>query len=140
MSVRIKLVAALVLVVGVLAVLIRTAVTHAATYYMTVAELTAEGARADGQEATVSGDVVAASVRWQPEQQLLQFTLRDPKTNQRLPVVFHGPEPDDFANDWPVIVTGKLQSNGRFVAHTLLVKCPSKYEAQPQQYTAASAK
>ncbi|WP_026961926.1 cytochrome c maturation protein CcmE [Alicyclobacillus herbarius] len=138
MSVRVKLVVALVLVVGVLGALIRTAVTHAATYYVTVGELVTRGRGAYDQDVTVSGNVQATSVNWQAAAQTLRFTLLDAKTKQTLPVVFHGPEPDDFANNWPVIVTGKLQPDGHFQAHTLLVKCPSKYEAKTQTYTATS--
>jgi cytochrome c-type biogenesis protein CcmE len=138
MSIRVKLIVALVFVVGVLGVLIRTAVTHAASYYLTVDELYAQGKQAVGQETTVSGDIVADTVDWRPEKSLLTFTIKDPHSGRRLPVVFHGAKPDDFANDWPVIVTGRLEANGQFRAEKLLIKCPSKYEAKQQTFTATS--
>jgi cytochrome c-type biogenesis protein CcmE len=135
-STRAKLITALVVVVGIIGVLIQTAITKASTYYITVNELFAEGPAAVGRETAVSGDIVGASVDWSPEKSLLQFKIRDAAGSRELPVVFHGDRPDDFANDWPVIVFGKLNSQGVFVADKLLIKCPSKYSAEEQTYNA----
>ena len=38
--------------------------------------------------------------------------------------------PDTFVDGSEVVVEGSLGADGVFVAHTLLAKCPSKYEAQ----------
>jgi cytochrome c-type biogenesis protein CcmE len=72
---------------------------------------------------------VGRTVEWDPAQERLTFTIRDDQTGQLLPVIYHGPKPDDFTNDWPVIVSGVLGSDGVFTAEQLLIKCPSKYEA-----------
>ncbi|MCL6637241.1 MAG: cytochrome c maturation protein CcmE [Alicyclobacillus sp.] len=129
-SARAKLICALVLVVACLAWLIHTAVSKAATYYLTVHELYQQGPQAIGEEVTVSGTIVGASVRWNPASQELRFAVRDNAQSKPLPVVYHGDRPDDFTGDWPVVVTGRLTAQGDFVADKLLVKCPSKYEAQ----------
>jgi cytochrome c-type biogenesis protein CcmE len=136
-STRVKLIAVLVVVAAVIGLLIQTAVTKAATYYLTVGELYGQGAQAIGKEATVSGNIVGSTVQWDPSKRLLQFEMRDDAQSKPLPVVFHGDRPDDFSNDWPVVVTGKLNASGQFEASKLLIKCPSKYQAKEQTYTAA---
>jgi len=135
MKTRGKLIVALVVVVAIIGVLIRTAVTQAASFYLTVNELYKEGGAAVHQQATVSGNIVGASVKWNPGTSTLAFSVVDAPNGRALPVVFHGPRPDDFANDWPVIVTGSLQGNGVFEAQQLLIKCPSKYKSQTQPKT-----
>jgi cytochrome c-type biogenesis protein CcmE len=135
MSTRVKLMSALCIVIVIIGVLIWTAVAHASTYYLTVGELKGEGHAAVGKQATVSGDIVGSSVQWNPASSILKFSVKDTTTGTAMPVVFHGPKPDDFANDWPVVVTGSLKSGGSFQANQLLIKCPSKYQAQSQSQT-----
>ena len=59
----------------------------------------------------------------------LRFRLRDidgPQQSVRVPVVFHGSEPDLFRAGRHVYVVGNY--NGRSVAATsITTKCPSKY-------------
>ncbi len=130
------MVVALVLVVGIIGFLIQTAITKASTYYITVDELLAQGPSAVNREIAVSGDIIGSSVNWSPEKSLLKFTIKDTGGSRELPIVFHGDKPDDFANDWPVIVFGKLNNQGVFVADKLLIKCPSKYSSAEQTYKA----
>jgi cytochrome c-type biogenesis protein CcmE len=48
--------------------------------------------------------------------------------------VSYGKEtPDTFVDGSEVVVEGVLGPDGVFVAHTLLAKCPSKYEAANSQ-------
>jgi cytochrome c-type biogenesis protein CcmE len=131
-SARVKLVTALIVVAGVIGVLVGTAATRASSFYVTVGELYAMGQGAIGETTSVSGNIVGRSVRWDPAHNVLQFSLQDSPQGRSLPVVFHGPKPDDFTNDWPVIVTGRLQPDGTFAADKLLIKCPSKYQAQEE--------
>lgn len=65
------------------------------------------------------------------------FRLRDQAGKTVLPVIFDsrksgGRIPDTFVDGAQVVVTGKLEKDGRFHAHELLAKCPSKYEAASQ--------
>jgi cytochrome c-type biogenesis protein CcmE len=138
MKTKSKLVIALVVVVGILVVLVRTAITHASTYYVTVAELLQEGTSAVNQPTTVSGNIVGKSVLWDPTKSSLQFSMNDTPGMKGVTVMFNGPRPDDFDNDWPVIVTGAMATNGKFHATKLLIKCPSKYQTQPQTQTFTS--
>lgn len=138
MKTKSKLVVALGIVIAILAVLVRTAITHASTYYVTVNQLLQEGASAVSQPTTVSGEIIGKSVVWNPTKSLLKFSMNDTSGAKSVSVVFNGPRPDDFDNNWPVIVTGSLSSDGTFKASKLLIKCPSKYQSQPQTYTSTS--
>lgn len=138
MSTRVKLMTALGIVIVIVGILIWTAVAHASSYYVTVAELKSQGHGAIGRESTVSGSIVGSSVQWNPSSSLLKFSVKDTTTGATLPVVFHGAKPDDFSNDWPVVVSGSLKANGSFQAQKLLIKCPSKYQAKTQTYTSVS--
>lgn len=139
-STRARLAIALCLVVVVLCVLIGTAITHASTYYLTVAEVDAKGSSAIGMPITVSGVIDKASIHYDASTEKLQFQMKDsssqPQTDA-IQVSFHGAEPDDFNYGWPVIVTGTLATDKTFDAQQLLVKCPSKYQSQPKSYTAS---
>ena len=46
-----------------------------------------------------------------------------------LAVNYHGIIPDTFVDGADVVVEGALSTDGTFDAHTLLAKCPSKYES-----------
>lgn len=135
MTTRRKLVVALFVVLGVIGLLIRTAVTQASQFYVTVEQLYAEGAQAMNSENTVNGNIIGKSVKWDPSESLLKFSMEDSSKGKSLPVIFHGDRPDDFDNNWPVIVSGKLGQDGVFHANQLLIKCPSKYSAQSQPET-----
>jgi len=142
MSTRVKLITALIVVVGILGVLIQTAVSKASTYYVTVNEILAEGHNAVGQSSTVSGSIVGSSVNWDPTQTLLQFSVVNETSagGKSLTVVYRGAKPDDFTNNWPVIVSGKMGKDGVFHATNLLIKCPSKYKAQQPTYASKQQK
>lgn len=131
-STRGKLIIALIVVVCTIGLLVRTAVTRASTFYVTVGQLYQEGASAENQQSTVSGSIVGPSVKWDPGTRLLTFAVEDQTGGRQLPVVYHGSRPDNFSNNWPVIMTGTLTSNGTFEASNLLIKCPSKYTAATQ--------
>lgn len=144
MSTRSKMIVALAVVVCVIGVLVRTAVTHASTYYVTVNEFFQEPASQQQAVTTVSGEILGSSINWNPTTGILKFDVEDSSltnssnTGKTLHVVYHGAKPDDFTDNWPVIVTGQLNSNGNFLASKLLIKCPSKYEASNQTANAAS--
>jgi len=47
-----------------------------------------------------------------------------------VPVIFAKEVPDTFKENGDVVVEGRLDGNGVFLAHNLLAKCPSKYEKE----------
>lgn len=93
-------------------------------YYLTVAELRAEGP--SDRVRRVSGTIVGESINWNPRDLMLEFELED--DSGRLPVVYHGPQPDMFRDGAEAVVEGKYGVDGIFRASDLFLKCPSKYE------------
>ena len=63
-----------------------------------------------------------------------RFVMTD--GTRQLPVTFGRETPDTLVDGAEVVVEGSLGPDGVFVAHTLLAKCPSKYEAsnRPEDY------
>jgi cytochrome c-type biogenesis protein CcmE len=95
-------------------------------YYLTVTEFRQQTDPAGG-EFRVNGTVAPGTIRRLPTGLDVSFTLTDGEAS--LPVAYHGVIPDTFVDEAAVVVEGRLQDDGTFVAHKLLAKCPSKYEA-----------
>jgi cytochrome c-type biogenesis protein CcmE len=95
-------------------------------YYLTVTEFTQQANPGDG-DYRVNGTVSPGSIERLPTGLDVSFNITDDETS--LPVAYHGIIPDTFVDEAAVVVEGHLQDDGTFVAHTLLAKCPSKYEA-----------
>lgn len=108
-------------------------------YFMTVNELRAAGPQIVDQQVRVNGNVVAGTENWNAQEVTLKFSITD-EGGQSLPVVFYGPRPDNFQRAASAIVEGKLQPDGTFLAQNLLLKCPSRYEEEPQEVYVESTK
>lgn len=100
-------------------------------YYLTVTEFTQQSDPAAG-DYRVNGKVSTGSIERMPTGMDVRFLITDGATS--IPVSYHGVIPDTFVDDAAVVVEGRLQ-DGTFVAHNLLAKCPSKYEAADDQPT-----
>lgn len=94
-------------------------------YFLTVSEFLALENHAG--DARVNGSVISGTIERMPTGLDARFVMSDGATT--MPVSYHGIIPDTFVDEAPVVVEGRLQDDGTFVAHTLLAKCPSKYEA-----------
>ncbi len=101
-------------------------------YYLTVPELKAqantEGAAFYDKTVRVSGPLHKESIDWNAKTMTLKFHINE--GNDMFPVVYVGPVPDTMENGESVVVEGKYSSDGIFNASNILVKCPSKYEAE----------
>ena len=54
--------------------------------------------------------------------------------SQTIPVTYRGVIPDTFTDSVDVVVEGRYNRDGTFVATTLLAKCASRYENAPDKY------
>jgi len=97
-------------------------------YYLTLDELASKSNEMTGRGIRVNAAVDKESVVYNAQAITLQFDLVDPVSGERRTVVYNDPMPDLFMKSESVIVEGTLANTGTFEAHTILVKCPSKYE------------
>ncbi len=97
----------------------------AATYYYTVDELVTQGSSIYGENVRVSGQVAPGSLEQADVGRTLRFTITNGE--QGLPVIYQGIVPDTFKVGGDVVVEGHLNSDGLFLAHTLMPQCPSRY-------------
>jgi cytochrome c-type biogenesis protein CcmE len=130
----------LMLFVGFLAFQMIQATITTGAYYMTVAEVQSKAADLAGQRIRVNGNVVAGSEDWNAKEITLKFSIADESGAGQLPIVFYGPRPDNFSRAASAIIEGKLQPDGSFLAETLLLKCPSRYEEEPEEVYVKSNK
>jgi len=136
----------------VLAGLIVWATATTGAYYLTVEEVIAQGASLQGERIRVNGLVVDGSEDWNAQEITLRFAIRDGHEGEEngamgdgsgdnnshnngptLPIVFYGPRPDNFQRAASAIIEGEMQPDGTFKAETLLLKCPSRYEEEPEE-------
>jgi cytochrome c-type biogenesis protein CcmE len=109
-----------------------TAFRSSTVYYYTVGEVLAMGSAAQGKDLRVSGKLVAGSFEREPGNTRARFLLMDPRGRGQLEVVYTGVLPELFFNPYSeIVVEGRLDSKGVFVAEQVIVKCPSKYASQP---------
>lgn len=127
------------LVIGLVVVLIVQATMSTGAYYLTVSELNAQGAAMVGERVRVSGAVVDDSEDWNAQEITLRFAIHDEEGAQ-LPIVFYGPRPDNFQRAAEAIIEGELLADGSFKADTLLLKCPSRYEEEPEEVFVESSR
>lgn len=99
-----------------------------AVYYYTLQEFTAQRAKIGGQTVRVNGPLDKTSIQLDQKNMILNFKMQDGSIV--LPVVYRGVVPDTMTTGESVVAEGHLDSQGVFQADTILVKCPSKYEAQ----------
>lgn len=120
-----------VVLLGVIAFVLFNTFQSNTVYYYTLPELTAQQASLTGRTIRVNAPLDKTSIRNDQKNLVLEFNLVD--GDLVLPVVYRGVAPDTMSAGESVVAEGKLDSGGVFHADTILVKCPSKYEASPVQ-------
>jgi cytochrome c-type biogenesis protein CcmE len=113
-------------VLGSMAFLLLVGINQGGVYYFTVSEFLDHPDRGEGGF-RVNGNVVPGTIERLPSGMDVRFVMSD--GSRTVPVAYHGIVPDTFVDDAAVVVEGRLSQDGTFSAHTLLAKCPSKYEA-----------
>ncbi len=113
-------------VLSVVGYLIYAGIRDTMMYYLTVPEVLAGTLEAQGDVIRVSGNVFPDSVKWDPKDLKLVFKIGDDQAS--LNVAYSGVVPDSFKPGREVVIEGKYNGDGNFVAETIMPKCASKYE------------
>ncbi len=121
------------LIAGSVGYLMASGIKDTGVYFVTPTEL-AEKIRADASIHDVGirmgARVVTGSIHRDVRTQTIRFEATDGK--QTYPVVYKGLAPDTFTDDVEIVVEGRLGLDGTFHATSLLAKCGSRYEADPE--------
>lgn len=115
-------------VMGAVAYLVYAGIRETSVYYLTVSQ--SASMISSDHDFRMEGNVIPGSIKIAPGSLGAEFAITD-SVNQ-VPIKYHGTIPDMFKDDIKVVVQGKYDKNGVFLAHTLLTSCPSKYEASKQ--------
>jgi len=75
----------------------------------------------------LSGEIVPGTLNSSMREGLVQFTIMD-EEGQTLPVVYHGPLPQNLGEATKVVAVGGVKGT-TFEASDIITKCPSKYES-----------
>jgi cytochrome c-type biogenesis protein CcmE len=115
-------------IVAVVGLLLLTSMRSSTVYYLTVGELKSQVPEVYGERVRVAGQIDRDSVDWMLGSTSLSFDVIEGEDT--LPVTYEGIVPDAFAPSEAVVVEGEYSPDGVFQADTLVVQCPSKYEAR----------
>jgi cytochrome c-type biogenesis protein CcmE len=98
-----------------------------ASPYVTVAE-----AKATSRSSVhLAGDILKDTMAVRPAQGFVRFMVRDEK-GETIPVVYRGAPPGNMGTATKVVAVGQVK-DGTFEASKIILKCPSKYEAEAQK-------
>ena len=122
---KVKVVLALALLAVGVAVGI-TSFKKSVTPYISFAE-----ARTSAGVVQVNGVLADKNYVAKSSEQYLEFKLRDAH-GQVMPVVYRGVIPGNFDQATSIVAIGRYQGD-HFEAEQLLVKCPSKYQAEAEK-------
>jgi len=109
-----------------------TAFVTQASPYVTIAQ----AKQSSDTQLHVAGDVVEGSLHNDPMRHLLSFKMKD-KDGDVITVEHNGEVPADLDQVKKVVAIGGVKNN-QFWSSKLLVKCPSKYEAEQKKTGAAN--
>jgi cytochrome c-type biogenesis protein CcmE len=128
-----KFIVAAVIVIAVIAYLTISGFKQSSVYYLEVHELQAKPDAYVSKGVRISGDIKDGTTKKDLPKKYLEFIMED-ETGATMKVVYRGLVPDAYEEGNQVIVEGKYNKDtNTFNANTLLVKCPSKYEADATQ-------
>ncbi|MCL5985812.1 MAG: cytochrome c maturation protein CcmE [Actinobacteria bacterium] len=114
-----------IILMGLVAYLIFLGVSSSSVYYLTVAEAVEKGSEQQ-RNFRIDGAVKPGTIIWDAKAVTLKFEITDGEKS--IPVVYRDVAPDNFVDGAKVVVEGKMQSEGTFLARKIMTKCPSKYE------------
>lgn len=101
-------------------------------YSRTISEIRRLGTEVEGQGLRIEGTVVPGSLMKSDTNLRATFALAD-SLGESIEVRFDGILPDTFKEGMPAVAEGKYNAGDYFEATNVLTKCPSKYEAAPEE-------
>ncbi|MBD3258870.1 hypothetical protein GF377_10585 [candidate division GN15 bacterium] len=106
-----------------------------AFFSSTVQYVSIEEASRSQRTVQVMGKIDRERVVFNEQDSRLEFAIFDaeaesPQGSSELPVIYHGVVPGNFDQATSVVLKGKPDPHGTFVAEQMLVKCPSKYQGE----------
>jgi len=139
------------LIISAIIYLIASTTQSTSKYYYTIDELIIKQTAAIGENVRISGAVIGDTINYDAANLTLDFTvahvpgdsdeivakgglarvLHEAIVNpnqSRLRISYQGPMPDLLRDEAQAIMDGHLNEDNVFVADTLLLKCPTKYE------------
>jgi len=139
------------LIISAIIYLIASTTQSTSKYYYTVDELVIKQTAAIGENVRISGAVIGDTIDYDAANLTLRFTVAHvpgdsdeivakgglarvlheaiANPNQsRLRISYQGPMPDLLRDEAQAIMDGHLNEDNVFMADTLLLKCPTKYE------------
>jgi len=125
MSRRGRFVAGALVIAAAIAYLIWSGVSQSVVYFVMPSELLA--APVPSKTYRLGGLVQAGSLKWEPKDLDLSFTLSDGKAS--VPVRHKGAPPDLFAEGRGAVVEGSWTKSGYFKASLILAKHSEEYKA-----------
>ena len=120
-----KFIIAGVIVIAAVAWLAFTGARDSKSYYVTIAELNAMGAKAYSRNLRVAGNVQPGSITRSGT--TANFTLVELDRTLRVQYSGAEPPPDTFKDDAQALAIGTYSKDGTFHATQLQAKCASKY-------------
>jgi len=106
------------------------------SYFVTVNAYRADMSQLAHQTVRVQGTLLASSVKYDPATATLRFTIAS--NGKILPVVYHGPMPNEQFQDASAICKGQMGPNGVFECQKLEIQCPDHYTPASGSSTTAN--
>lgn len=123
---RIRLLIAAAIVAAAFIYLVIGGLRGSIVYYVTPAELNAQGEDAKGKSIRLGGQVKSGSKQWNATTLELRFVLTDGSIS--IPVHYRGAPPDLFTEGQGAVVEGALAQSGVFEARSIIVKHSEEYK------------
>ncbi|MFW5993936.1 MAG: cytochrome c maturation protein CcmE [Halanaerobiaceae bacterium] len=123
-----KVVILTLIIVSILTFLIMENYSQSSAYYMKVSEILKESPDSD-KYLRISGVLLPDTITWNSRTENLEFTIKDPETEDLLNIKFNEEEPDNLKDNDLILVEGYYKNN-HLTAEQILYQCPSKYEEQ----------
>jgi len=131
MTKKVRVLIAIGVIAVVMGLLITAGFNSSTGTYLTIEEALAaqaEGATQEGRFIQMEGDLADGTFDWDSNNIILKFGLTD--GNNIIHITYDGIKPDNIEAGYPIIVEGKFTSEKEFIADSILVKCPSRYEEE----------